>query len=178
MEVSKQVVSWINMSMLCNFTLHCRLLSIEIKVSGIKCPFKIHLVIGYASIPRHRPKRSGRNIWPIASNLTSGIHCIVVFHLIILEFGCWTVETKKQTHTIWKQFYMSVNNINVITSGTIAIVRVLFADPWANNNTFHWLNWYALKIRPRDSEIEQHVSLNISWNRRFMPMNYIPIENI
>ena len=63
---------------------------------------------------------------------------------------------------------MSVNNINVIISGTIAIVRVLFADPWANNNTFHWLNWtllvnwYALKIRPRDSEIEQHVSSNIS----------------
>ena len=42
-------------------------------------------MIGYASIPRHRPKTSGRNIWLVASNLTSGIHCIVVFHLIVLE---------------------------------------------------------------------------------------------
>ena len=82
--------SWPNLSMLFNLTLLCRLLSIEIKVSGIKCLFKILLVIGYASIPRHRPKTSGRNIWLVASNLTSGIHCAVVFHLIFLMFGSWT----------------------------------------------------------------------------------------
>ena len=90
-----------------------RLLSIEIKVSGIKCVFKILLVMGYALIPRHRPNPSGCNSSPVASNVTSGIHCVVVFHLVVLEFGCWTVETEKQTHTIWKQMYMSANNINV-----------------------------------------------------------------
>ena len=155
--------------MLCNLTLHCRLLSIEIKVSDIECPFKILLLIGYTSIPRHRPKTSGHNIWPVASNLTSGIHCVVVFHFIVLEFGCWTVETEKQTHTIWKQLYMSANNINVIISGTTAIVWVRFVDPWATNNTFHWfnwtplVNWYALKIWPQNSKIEQHFSSNVSW---------------
>ena len=59
--------------------------------------------------------------------------------------------------------FMSANNINVIISGTTvtAIVRVRFVDPWATNNTFHWLNWtplvnwYALKIRSRNPEIEQ-----------------------
>ena len=106
----------------------CRLLSIEIKVSCIKCLFKILLVIEYASIPRHRPNTSGRNIWPAASNFTSGIHCVVVFHLIVLELGCWTVETEKQTHTIWKQIYMSPNNTNVIISGTTAIMRIRFVD--------------------------------------------------
>ena len=142
-----------------------RLLSVEIKVSGIKCLFNVLLVIGYASIPRHRPKTSGRNIWPVASNLTSRIHRVVEFHLIVLEFGCSTVETEKQTHIIWKQIYISASNINVIISGTTAIVRVQFVDLWATNNTFHqWLNWtprvnwYALKIRPRNSEIEQHFS--------------------
>ena len=155
--------------MLCNFTLLCRLLSIEIKVSGIKCLFKILLVIGYASIPRYRPKTSRRNIWPVASNLTGRIHCVVVFHLTVLGFGCWTVETKKQTHTVWKQIYMSANNINVLISGTTAIVRVRFVDPWATNNTYRWLNWtllvnwHALKIRPRNSEIEQYFSSNINW---------------
>ena len=105
----------------------------------------------------------------MASNLTSVILCVVVFHLIVLEFGCWTVETEKQTHAIWKQIYMSANNIDVIISGTTAIVRVRFVDPWATNNTFHWLNWtplvnwYALKIRPRNSEIEQHFSSNVAW---------------
>ena len=84
MEVSKHCV--VTHSMLCSLTLLCRLLSIEIKDSGIKCMFKILLVIGHASIPRHRPKTSGRNIWPVASNLTSGIHCVFVFHLIVLEF--------------------------------------------------------------------------------------------
>ena len=29
--------------------------------------------------------------------------------------------------------FMSVNNINVIISGTIATVRVRFVDPWATN---------------------------------------------
>ena len=162
-------MSWLSLSLLCNFTLLCRLLSIETKVSGIKCPLKIFLVIGYVSIPRHRPKVSGRNIWLEASNLTSGIRCVVVFHLIVLEFGCWTVETEKQTLTIWKQINMSANNINVIISGTTAIVRVRVVDPWATNNTFNWLNWtslvnwYALKFQPRNSEIKQHFSSNVSW---------------
>ena len=163
MEVSK-------LSMLCNRTLLYRLLSIEINVSGTKCLFKILLVIGYASIPRHRPKTYGRNICPVASNLTSGIHCGIVFHLSVLEFRCWTVETGKQTHTIWKQMYMSANNIiNVIISGTTAIVRVRFVDSWATNNTFHWLNWtplvnwYTLKIRSQNSETEQYFSPNICW---------------
>ena len=126
------------------------------------------LVIGYASILRHRSKTSGCNIWPVASNLTSGIYCVVVFHLIVLEFGCWTVETEKQTYTIWKQIYLSANNVNVILSGPTAIVQVWFVDPWATNNTFHWLNWtplvnwYALKIPSRNSEIE-HFSSNVSW---------------
>ena len=99
-----------------------------------------------------------RPIWRV-------IHCVVVFHLIVLDFGCWTVETEKQTHTIWKQIYMSANNINVIISGTTAIVQVWFVDPWATNNTFHWLNWtplvnwYAFKIRPRNLEIEHFSSL-------------------
>ena len=31
--------------------------------------------------------------------------------------------------------YMSANNINMIISGTAAIVRVRFVDPWATNNT-------------------------------------------
>ena len=155
--------------MLCNLTILCRLLSIKMKVSGIKCLFKILLMIGYTLIPRHRPKFSGRNIWPVKSNLTSGIHCVVLFHLIVLEFGCWTVETEKQSHTIWKQIYISANNINVIISGTTAIVRVWFVDPWASDNTSHWLNWtplvrrYALKIRSQNSEIEQHFSSNASW---------------
>ena len=155
--------------MLCNLTLLCRLLSIKIKISGIKCLFKTLLVIGYTSIRRHRPKASGRNFWPVASNLTRGIHCVVVFHLIVLEFGCWTVETEKQTHTMWKQIYMSASNINVIISGTTAIVRIRFVDPWTTNDTFNWLNWtplvnwYTLKIRPRNSEIEQHFSSNFSW---------------
>ena len=126
-------------------------------------------MVGYALIPRYRPRTSGRNIWPVASSLTSRINCVVVFHLIVLEFGCWPVETKKQTHTIWKQIYMSAKNINVIISGTTAIVRVRFVDPWTTNNPFHWLNrpplvsWYALKIRSRNSEIEQHFSSNVSW---------------
>ena len=137
--------------------------------------FKILLVIGYASIPRHGPKTSGRNIWPVASNLTSGIHCVFLFHLIVLEFGCWTVEIEKQTHTIWNQIYMLTSNIIEIISGTTAIVRVRFVDPWATNNTFHWLNWtplvnwYALKIRPRNSEIEQHFSSNVSWTDVLCP---------
>ena len=78
--------SWLRLSMLCNLTLLCRLLSIKINVSGMKCLFKILLVIGYASTQRHRPKTSWRNLWPVASNLTSGIPCVVVFHLIVLEF--------------------------------------------------------------------------------------------
>ena len=62
---------------------------------------------------------------------------------------------------------MSASNINVIISGTTAVVRVRFVDPWATNNTSHWLNWtplvnwYALEIRPQNSEIEQHVSSNV-----------------
>ena len=168
MEASK-LVSWLNLSILCNLTLFCRLLSIEIKETRIKCLFKNFLLIWYASIPRHRPKTSGRNIWPVASNLTSRIHCAVVFHLIVLEFGCWTVETEKQTHTIWKQIYMSASNINMIISGTTAIVRVQVVDPWTTNNTSHWLNWtplvnwYALKIRPQNLEIAQQFSSNVSW---------------
>ena len=131
--------------------------------------FKIHLVTGYDSISTYRPKTFGRHIWPVTSNLTSVIHCAVVFHLIVLEFGCWTVETEKQTHTIWKQIYLSANNINVLISGTTAIVRVRFVDPWATDNTFHWLNWtplvnwYILKIRPRNSEMTEHFSSNVSW---------------
>ena len=165
----QNAVSWLNLSMLRNLILLCRLLSIEIKVSCIKCLFKILLVIEYASIPSHKPNTSGRNIWPAASNLTSGIHCVAVFHLIVLELGCWTVETEKQTHTIWEQIYVSPNNIKVIILGTTAIVRIRFVDPWATYNIFHWLNWtplvhwYALKIRPDNSEIEQNFSSNVSW---------------
>ena len=85
-----------NLAMLYNLTLLCRLLSIKIKVLGIKCLLKILLVIGYASIPRHRPKTSGRNIWPVASNLTSGIHCVIVFHLIVLEFGIGQLKLKNK----------------------------------------------------------------------------------
>ena len=145
-------MSWLSLSMLCNLNLFCRLLSIEIKVLGIKCLLKILLVIGYASIPRHRPKTSRSNIWPVVFNLTSRIHC--KYMCCCLEFGCWTAETEKQTHTIWKQICTSVNNINAIISGRTAILRVRFVDPWGINNTFHWLNWtplvnwYALKIRP------------------------------
>ena len=69
------------------------------KVSGIKCLFKILLEIGYASIPRHRPKTSWHNILPDASNLTSRTHCVVVFYLIVLEFGVGQLKLKKQTHT-------------------------------------------------------------------------------
>ena len=64
---------------------------------------------------------------------------------------------------------MSASNINVIISGTTAVVRVRFVDPWATNNISHWLNWtplvnwYALEIRPQNSEIEQHVSSNVIW---------------
>ena len=67
------------------------------------------------------------------------------------------------------KFILSANNINLIISRTTAIVRVRFVDPWAANNTFHWLNWtplvnwYALKIRPRNSEIEQRFWSNVSW---------------
>ena len=162
-----KTLSWLSMSMLCNLTLLCRLVSTKIKVSDTKCLFKILLVIWYASISRHMSQTCGRNSWPVASNLTTGFHC-VVFHLIVLEFGCWIVKTEKQTHTVWNQMYMSANDINVIISGTAAIVRVRFVDPWATNNTFHWLNWaplvswYALKIRPRHSKIE-HFSPNVSW---------------
>ena len=80
MEVSKRcVVTQSVYSILRNLTLLCRL-SIKIKVSGIKCLLKILLVIGYASIMGLRPKTSRRN-------LTGGFHC-VVFHLIVLAFGC------------------------------------------------------------------------------------------
>ena len=64
---------------------------------------------------------------------------------------------------------MLANNINMIISGTTAIVRDRFVYPWATNNTFLWLNWtplvswYALKIRPWNSEIEQHFSYHVSW---------------
>ena len=92
----QNVVSWLNLSILCNITLLGRLLSIEMKVSGIKCLFKILLVIGYASIPRHRPKTSGRNILPVASNLTSEIYCVVVFHLIVLDFGVGQLKLKNK----------------------------------------------------------------------------------
>ena len=37
---------------------------------------------------RHGPNTSGRNIRPVASNLTNGFHCVVVFRLIVLELGC------------------------------------------------------------------------------------------
>ena len=73
---------------------------------------------------------------------------------------------------------MSTSNIHVIISGTTAIVRVQLVDPWATNNTFNGLNWtslvnwYALKIRPRNSKIEQQFQLN----RCFMPMAYSRIE--
>ena len=92
-----------------------------------------------------------------------------MFHLTVLELGCSTVETEKQTHTIWKQMYMSANNINVIISGTTAIVWVWFVGTRATNNTFHWLNWmplvnwYDLKISPRSSEIEQQFPWNVIW---------------
>ena len=127
-------------------------------------------MIGYASILRHRPETSGHNIWPVVPNLTSGIHCVVVFHLIYRSWiWCWTIDTEKQTHTIWKQIYMSANNINVIISGTTAIVRVWVIDAWGTNSSFLWLNWtplvnwYALKIQHRNSEIEQHFSSTVSW---------------
>ena len=61
---------------------------------------------------------------------------------------------------------MSANNINMIISGTTAIVRVGFVDSWATNNASCWLNWtllvnwYAFKVWP--SEIEQHFSSNVS----------------
>ena len=63
---------------------------------------------------------------------------------------------------------MSASNINVIISGTTAVVRVQVVDPWTANNIFHWLNWtllvnwYALKIRPQNSEIAQQFSSNVS----------------
>ena len=79
---------------------------------------------------------------------------MLYFILSFLHSGVyWTVETLQSENK-----FMSANNINVIISGTTAIIRVRFA-PWATN-TFHWLNWtplvnwYALKIRPRNSEIE------------------------
>ena len=62
----------------------------------------------------------------------------------ILSFLYWGLG--QLTHTIWKQIYMSANNINVIISGTTAIVRVRFVDLWATNITFHWLNWTPLVI--------------------------------
>ena len=103
----QNAVSWLSLPMLCNLTSLYRLVSIEIKISGIKCLFKIFLVMGYAAIPRHRLKSSGRNIWPVASNMTSGIYCVVVFHLIVLEFGCWTVETeKKNTYNLKTRVYV------------------------------------------------------------------------
>ena len=77
----------------------CRLLSIEVKVSGIKCHFKILLAKGYASILRHRLKTSGHNILPVAFTLTSGIHCVVVFHLIVLEFGVGQLKLKNNLKT-------------------------------------------------------------------------------
>ena len=61
-------------------------------------------MIGYASIPRHRPKASGRNIRPVASNLTSEIHCVVVFHLIILEFGGGQLKLKNKHIQSEKKF--------------------------------------------------------------------------
>ena len=114
-------------------------------------------------------------IWPVEFTA-------VVFHFITLEFGCWTVETEKQTHTVWKQIYMSASNINVIISGTTAVVQVWVVNPWATNNTSHWLNWtplvnwYTLKIWPQNSEIEQHFSSNVILNRRCMPLTYILID--
>ena len=91
MEVSKRFV--VTQSVyVCNLTILRRLLSIKIKVSCIKCLYKILFVIGYASIPTHRPKTSGRNILPVVSNSISGFHCVVEFHLIVLEFGYWKLS--------------------------------------------------------------------------------------
>ena len=141
--------------MLWNLTLLCRLLSIKIKVSGIKYLFKILLVKGNASSMRHRQKTSGRNIWPVAFTV------LLCFILSFLNWDVnWTVETWQSENK-----FMSANNI---ISGTTAIVRVRFA-PWATNNTLHWLNWtppvncYALKVWPRNLEIEQHFLSNVSW---------------
>ena len=66
------------------------------KVSGTKCLFKILLMIGYASIPRHRPKTCGRNICPVVSNLTSGIHCVVVFSLSFVNLGVGQLKLKNK----------------------------------------------------------------------------------
>ena len=41
------------------------------------------------------PITSGRNISPVASNL-SGIHRVVVFHLIVLEFGVGKLKLKNK----------------------------------------------------------------------------------
>ena len=53
-----------------------------------------------------------------------------MFHLTVLEFRCWTVETEKtNTFNLKKKKNMSANTINMIISGTTATVRVRFADP-------------------------------------------------
>ena len=155
----QNTVLWLNLSMLCNLTLLCRYLSIEIKVLGIKCLFKdtfgdrICFDIGqkllWVTFDQKRP------IWLVEFTM---LLSFILYFLYSGVFGCWTVETEKQTQTIWKQMYLSANNINMIISGQTAIVRVWFVDPWTSNNTFHWLNWtplvnlYALKITSRNSE--------------------------
>ena len=112
---------------------------------------------------RHGPKTSGHSIGLVASNLTSGFHCVLCFIFSFLNWDVnWTVETLQSENK-----FMSASNINVIISRTTAIVQVQFA-PWATNNTLHWLNltpmvnWYTLKIRAHNSEIEQHLLSNLS----------------
>ena len=61
-------------------------------------------MIEYASIPRHRPKTSGRNILTVASDLTSEILCVVVFYLIILEFGVGQLKLKNKHVQSEKKF--------------------------------------------------------------------------
>ena len=60
--------------------------------------------------------------------------------------------------------FMSASNINVNRNSA----RLICRPCEATFNTFHWLNWtpldnwYALKIRSRNSEIEQRFSSNVS----------------
>ena len=94
---------------------------------------KIFLVIWYASIPRHRPKTSGRNIWPVASNLTYEIHCVVMFPPYrVLDSWNWKTSTYNLKANLYVgQHYLCDNFRNNCNSAS-SICR-----PLTTNNTFH-----------------------------------------
>ena len=124
--------------MFCNFTLCCRLLSIKIKVSGIRHKMPFLRYFWWMDMLRFRDidqKLLGvtfdqwRPIWLV--EFTVLLCFIWSFLNCLLDSWNW----KTNTYNLKTNLYVG-QHINVIISGTTEIVRVQFVYPWATNNTF------------------------------------------